>query len=38
MFLGCPFRYDPASAVGGDGNALFGLVGFVAGILAGTVS
>ena len=36
MFLGCPFRMILRLA-GGDGNALFGLVGFVAGILTGTV-
>ncbi len=36
MFLGCPFRMILRRA-GGDGNALFGLVGFVAGILTGTV-
>ena len=36
MFLGCPFRMILRQA-GGDGNALFGLVGFVAGILTGTV-
>lgn len=34
MFLGCPFRMIVRMA-GGDLNALFGLVGFVAGILAG---
>lgn len=34
MFLGCPFRMILRIA-GGDGNALFGLVGFVAGILCG---
>ncbi len=34
MFLGCPFRMILRLA-GGDGNALFGLVGFVAGILCG---
>lgn len=34
MFLGCPFRMILRMA-GGDLNALFGLVGFVAGILAG---
>lgn len=36
MFLECPFRMILRLA-GGDGNALFGLVGFVAGILTGTV-
>ena len=36
MFLGCLFRMILRLA-GGDGNALFGLVGFVAGILTGTV-
>ena len=36
MFLGCPFLMSLRLA-GGDGNALFGLVGFVAGILTGTV-
>ena len=36
MFLGCPFRMILRLA-GGDENALFGLVGFVAGILTGTV-
>ena len=35
MFLGCPFRMILRLA-GGDGNAIFGLVGFVAGILTGT--
>lgn len=34
MFLGCPFRMILRLA-GGDGNALFGLLGFVAGILCG---
>lgn len=34
MFLGCPFRMILRMA-GGDLNALFGLGGFVAGILAG---
>jgi len=34
MFLGCPFRMILRLA-GGDGNALFGLVGFVLGILCG---
>ena len=36
MFHGCPFRMILRLA-GGDGNALFGLVGFVAGILTGTI-
>ena len=36
MFLGCPFRMILRLA-GGDRNALFGLVGFVAGILTGTI-
>ena len=36
MFLGCTFRMILRLA-GGDGNALFGLVGFVAGILTGTI-
>lgn len=36
MFLGCPFRMILRLA-GGDLNAIFGLVGFVAGILAGVV-
>lgn len=35
MFLGCPFRMILRLA-GGDGNAIFGLVGFVAGIFTGT--
>ena len=35
MFLGCPFRMILRLA-GGDGNAIFGLVGFAAGILTGT--
>lgn len=35
MFLGCPFRMILRLA-GGDGNALFGLLGFAAGILTGT--
>ena len=35
MFLGCPFRMILRLA-GGDGNAIFGLVGFVCGILTGT--
>lgn len=34
MFLGCPFRMILRLA-GGDGNALFGLLGFVIGILCG---
>ena len=34
MFLGCPFRMILRLA-GGDGNALFGLLGFVCGILCG---
>lgn len=34
MFLGCPFRMIVRLA-GGDLNAVFGLVGFVCGILAG---
>ena len=34
MFLGCPFRMILRLA-GGDGNALFGLLGFGAGILCG---
>ena len=34
MFLGCPFRMILRLA-GGDGNALFGLIGFVIGILCG---
>ena len=34
MFLGCPFRMILRLA-GGDLNALFGLAGFVCGILAG---
>lgn len=34
MFLGCPFRMILRLA-GGDGNALFGLLGFAAGILCG---
>lgn len=34
MFLGCPFRMVLRLA-GGDLNAIFGLVGFVAGILCG---
>ncbi|WP_418425204.1 YedE family putative selenium transporter [Blautia sp.] len=35
MFLGCPFRMILRLA-GGDGNAIFGLVGFVCGFLTGT--
>ena len=34
MFLGCPFRMILRLA-GGDFNAIFGLIGFIAGILAG---
>lgn len=34
MFLGCPFRMILRLA-GGDGNALFGLAGFIVGILCG---
>ena len=34
MFLGCPFRMILRLA-GGDGNALFGLLGFAVGILCG---
>ncbi|MGN0335311.1 MAG: YedE family putative selenium transporter [Lachnospiraceae bacterium] len=34
MFLGCPFRMILRLA-GGDVNALFGLLGFIAGILCG---
>ena len=34
MFLGCPFRMILRLA-GGDLNAIFGLVGFIAGIMAG---
>lgn len=34
MFLGCPFRMILRLA-GGDGNAIFGFVGFVLGIFAG---
>lgn len=34
MFLGCPFRMILRLA-GGDGNAIFGLMGFAIGILAG---
>lgn len=34
MFLGCPFRMILRLA-GGDLNAIFGLIGFVCGILAG---
>lgn len=36
MFLGCPFRMILRLA-GGDFNALFGVIGFVAGILLGVV-
>lgn len=36
MFLGCPFRMIVRLA-GGDLNALFGLVGFVCGILTGVL-
>lgn len=36
MFLGCPFRMILRLA-GGDLNALFGLLGFVGGILVGVV-
>lgn len=36
MFLGCPFRMILRLA-GGDGNALFGLAGFVGGILLGVL-
>ena len=36
MFLGCPFRMILRLA-GGDLNALFGLLGFVCGILVGVV-
>ncbi len=36
MFLGCPFRMILRLA-GGDGNAIFGFIGFAAGILAGVV-
>lgn len=36
MFLGCPFRMILRLA-GGDFNALFGIIGFVAGILLGVV-
>lgn len=36
MFLGCPFRMILRLA-GGDLNAIFGLVGFAAGILLGVV-
>ena len=36
MFLGCPLRMVIRLG-GGDGNALFGLVGFALGILAGTL-
>ena len=34
MFLGCPFRMILRLA-GGDWNAIFGLIGFILGILAG---
>lgn len=34
IFLGCPFRMILRLA-GGDGNAVFGFIGFAAGILAG---
>lgn len=34
MFLGCPFRMILRLA-GGDGNAIFGFVGFALGIFAG---
>lgn len=36
MFLGCPFRMILRLA-GGDGNAIFGFIGFALGILAGIV-
>lgn len=36
MFLGCPFR-TVLRLAGGDLNAIFGLLGFVCGILAGVV-
>lgn len=36
MFLGCPFRMILRLA-GGDFNALFGIIGFAAGILLGVV-
>ena len=36
MFLGCPFRMI-LRLPGGDGNAIFGFIGFAAGILAGVV-
>ena len=36
MFLGCPFRMILRLA-GGDGNAIFGFIGFAAGILTGVV-
>lgn len=36
MFLGCPFRMILRLA-GGDGNAIFGFIGFALGILAGVV-
>ena len=34
MFLGCPFRMIVRLA-GGDLNAIFGVIGFAAGILSG---
>ena len=36
MFLGCPFRMILRLA-GGDFNAIFGLIGFIAGILARSI-
>lgn len=36
MFLGCPLRMVIRLG-GGDGNALLGLVGFIGGVLAGTM-
>ena len=36
MFLGCPLRMVIRLG-GGDGNAIFGLLGFVAGVWCGTV-
>ncbi|WP_297242154.1 YedE family putative selenium transporter [uncultured Flavonifractor sp.] len=36
MFLGCPLRMVIRLG-GGDGNAILGLVGFIAGIFAGTL-
>lgn len=36
MFLGCPFRMILRLA-GGDGNAIFGFIGFALGILSGVV-